>query len=86
MSLSVSPTKAKADIHEQSWEDIDSPRDLDYRSRGQMAYARFGELIVEETMLTGGKVMRDGGMGGFARVEGEAEGGFFQYKFVCKAK
>lgn len=88
MDLSVNAKKATADIREVSWDDGDLGGNLDpsYRSRGEIPYLRFGGLILEKSLTTGGRRLRDGRWGGFARVEGEAEGGFYQYKFICKLK
>ena len=87
MSLSVNARTAAADINEESWDDLGGKIDSSYRSRGNVPYVKYGnELIVEKSLLTGGRRLRDGNWGGFARVEGEAEGGFFQYKFICKLK
>jgi hypothetical protein len=68
-------------------EQVGGSRNRNYRSRGAIKYAKFeGGLVIEESLLSGGRTLKDGSMGGFARVEGEAEGGFYQYKFVCKAR
>lgn len=60
---------------------------IKYRSRGPIKYLKYGKysnaVIVEESLVTGGRLLDDGRKGGFARIEGEAEGGFFQYKFIC---
>lgn len=86
MKLSLNSKSARADILEESWDDdLGGSIDTKYRSRGSVKYVKFGaNLIVEEALLEGGKELRDGSLGGFARVEGQAEGGFFQYKFICK--
>lgn len=87
LELSIAQSSAQANIVEEMWDDgiLGGKIDQKYRSRGPVKYVRFGRyLIVEESMLTGGKRLRDGSMGGFVRVEGEAEGGFYQYKFVCR--
>lgn len=86
MNLSVSEQSASANIVEELWdENLGGALNPNYRSRGSIEYAKFGqELIVEKVLIKGGKKLRDGSMGGFARVEGVAEGGFYQYKFVCK--
>jgi hypothetical protein len=88
MDLSVNARKATADIHEASWDNnLGGNLDSSYHSRGNVPFVKFGnELIVEKALLTGGKRLRDGSWGGVARVEGQAEGGFFQYKFICKLK
>lgn len=88
MTLAADLAEAKASIEGQQWaEDLGGVRDQNYRSRGSIPYAKFGrELILERVLLDGGKPLNDGQMGGFARVEGEAEGGFYQYKFVCKIR
>lgn len=88
MLLEVTSKKATADILEVQWdENLGGDRDPDYNSRGAVKFVKFGyNLIVEKALLSGGKELRDGSLGGFARVEGEAEGGFYQYKFICKAK
>ena len=87
MDLTLNSNFAKANIIEVSWDDdsLGGSIDTKYRSRGSVKYVKFGKnLIVEESMLTGGKKLKDGNMGGFVRVEGRAEGGFYQYKFVCR--
>lgn len=86
MSLTVSKTKATADIKSVSWDQgLGGPLDRSYKSRGPVRYLKFGdELILEEVLVDGGKTLREGDLGGFARVEGEAEGGFYQYKFICR--
>lgn len=88
MDLSVNPRKAKADIRDESWDNsLGGSLNESYRSRGDRPYVKFGnELIVEKSLLTGGRRMRDGSWGGIARVEGQAEGGFYQYKFTCALK
>jgi hypothetical protein len=87
MDLTVNARKATADIHEVTWdEDLGGNLDTSYQSRGDIPYVRFGEIIAEKSLLTGGRRLRDGNWGGFARVEGQAEGGFYQYKFICKLK
>lgn len=88
MSLSVNARSATADIHEESWdENLGGKLDSSYRSRGDTPFVKFGgELIVEKSLLTGGRRLRDGNWGGIGRVEGQAEGGFYQYKFICKLK
>ncbi len=85
MSLSVNARKATADIHEESWDEgLGGNLNPNYRSRSERPYVKFGgDLIVEKSLLTGGRRMRDGNWGGVARVEGQAEGGFYQYKFLC---
>ena len=87
MDLVVGSNSAMANIVEESWDDDDigGARDTKYKSRGRIEYVKFGSiLIVEKVLLTGGKALDDGRLGGFVRVEGQAEGGFYQYKFVCK--
>lgn len=88
MELSVNARKASADIREESWdESLGGNINPNYRSRGETPYVKFGDsLIVEKALLTGGKRLRDGSWGGVARVEGQAEGGFYQYKFICTLK
>lgn len=87
MELSVNARKATADIHSESWDNLGGLIDSSYRSRGERTFVKYGsELIVEKSLLTGGRRLRDGSWGGIARVEGEAEGGFFQYKFYCKLR
>jgi hypothetical protein len=88
MSLTVTnKTQATADILEETWDkNLGGNLDVNYRSRGKIKYLKFGyELLLEDALLVGGKKLRDGTLGGFARVEGTAEGGFYQYKFICKA-
>lgn len=88
MELAVNARKATADIREESWdENLGGNINLNYQSRGDKPFVKFGNnLIVEKSLLTGGRRMRDGNWGGIARVEGKAEGGFFQYKFNCTLK
>ncbi len=90
MSLTLTPKKASADIVEEQWDDeegLGGNIDPNYRSRGNLEVVRYGtNLIVEKSMLTGGRSLRDGSLGGIVRVEGQAEGGFYQYKFICKQK
>ncbi len=88
MTLSVNPRTAKADIVEEEWDNnLGGKLNTNYQSRGNIPFVKFGnELIVEKSLLTGGRRLKDGNWGGFARVEGQAEGGFFQYKFICKLK
>jgi|GEM_PF-4427232 len=86
MNLTVNAQEAHGDILEESWdEEIGGKLNPAYKSRGAVKYVKFGyNLILEKVLLSGGKELRDGEMGGFARVEGQAEGGFYQYKFICK--
>jgi hypothetical protein len=91
MSLTLTPKKASADIVEEQWDDemgLGGDIDTKYRSRGNLEFVKYGDsLIVKKSMLTGGRSLRggsSGASGGIVRVEGEAEGGFFQYKFICK--
>lgn len=86
MSLVVDGDTAKADIDEESWDkDLGGKLNPKYKSRGSLKFLKFGyELLLESALVKGGKTLRDGSLGGIARVEGEAEGGFFQYKFICK--
>jgi hypothetical protein len=88
MELSVNARKATADIREESWdENLGGKFNPNYRSRSERPYVKFGDdLIVEKSLLSGGRRLKDGNWGGIARVEGEAEGGFFQYKFLCTLK
>lgn len=88
MDLSIDSQTATADILEMLWDqDIGGPLDENYKPRGNVKYLRYGHsLIVAPELVTGGKELRDGDLGGFARVEGEAEGGYYQYKFICKSK
>ncbi len=86
MTLLVDEDHATGDVHAKNWnERFGGNRDENYKSRGSIKYLKFGhELILEEVLIGGGKILRDGTLGGFARAEGEAEGGFYQYKFICK--
>jgi hypothetical protein len=86
MSLRVSKTIASADIHQKSWDkDLGGKINKNYKSKGSIKFLKYGyNLILEEALVEGGKALKDGSLGGIARVEGEAEGGFFQYKFICK--
>lgn len=87
MTLIVSDRAAAADIVEESWEDGDlgGATNPKYKSKGAIKFVKFGDnLILEEALVSGGKQLNDGSLGGIARAEGEAEGGFYQYKFVCK--
>jgi len=90
LDLAVSPHAAQATLKNQDGEAIDKsngPRNTNYRSRGSVRYAKFGyRIIAEESLITGGRRLDNGQLGGLARYEGEAEGGFFQYKFICKSK
>lgn len=86
MSLIVDGNTASADIDEEAWDQnlggLLNPR---YKSKGSIKFLKFGsQLILEEALVSGGKTLKDGKLGGIARVEGEAEGGFYQYKFICK--
>lgn len=86
MSLTVGGDTASADIAEESWDkNLGGNFNPNYKSKGSIKFVKFGsELILEESLVNGGKTLRDGTLGGIARVEGQAEGGFFQYKFICK--
>lgn len=87
MQLSVSLEKAEGKVQQQDdgfTDEVGGPRNLRYRSRGSMEMYKYGNLIVEKTLTAGGRPLRDGSYGGLARWEGQAEGGFFQYKFICK--
>lgn len=88
MDLSVNARKASADIHYETWDNnLGGLLNQSYRSRSERTFVKFGnELIVEKSLLTGGRRLRDGNWGGIARLEGQAEGGFYQYKFICKLK
>jgi hypothetical protein len=86
MDLKVGKTVARAVIHENGMDEpVGGKIDPRYKSKGKVKYLRFGGgLIVQEALANGGERLKDGSLGGFVRFEGEAEGGFFQYKFVCK--
>jgi hypothetical protein len=87
MTLTVSGNSAKADIIEENWDNLGGNIDRKYRPRGKMKFLKFGHnLILEESLVSGGHKLRDGSLGGIARVEGEGEGGFYQYKFICKRR
>lgn len=86
MSLIVDSDSAKADIDSESWdENLGGKLNPKYKSKGSLKFFKFGDnLLLEGALVNGGKTLRDGSLGGIARVEGEAEGGFYQYKFICK--
>ena len=86
MSLTVDGNTATADINEEYWdENLGGKLNPKYKSKGPLKFLKFGsELLLEEALIDGGKTLRDGSLGGIARVEGQAEGGFFQYKLICK--
>lgn len=87
MFLSVSETAATADILNELWDNnlIGGERNTRYKPRSSARYIKFGRnLVVEESLAYGGRPLNDGSFGGWARVEGEFEGGFSQYKFICK--
>ncbi len=87
MNLVVNSRSAKADIVGESWDDgfLGGAINPNYRPRGSASYVKYGtNLILEKALVAGGVELRDGSIGGFARAEGEAEGGFFQYKYICK--
>lgn len=88
MDLAVNARRATADIREEMWDtNLGGKINANYRSRGKRPFVKYGnQLIVEKSLLTGGRRMRDGNWGGIARVEGQAEGGFYQYKFTCRLK
>lgn len=85
MLLSISQQEAVGDIINQSWDDklIGGSLNVKYKSRGQFNYLKFGNLIIEEDLLIGGRQLNDGSLGGVVRFEAEIEGGFTQYKFIC---
>jgi hypothetical protein len=85
MDLTVNTKSATANSPEGGWGEMGGKRNTKYKPRGAVEYVKFGNsLIVEKVLLTGGKELKDGSMGGIARFEGQAEGGFYQYKFICK--
>jgi len=86
MILEVNEKNANAHIFAKDWDEKFSGNlDPKYNSQGAIKFAKFGyNVIVEQVLISGGKLLNDGSLGGLARVEGEAEGGFFQYKFICK--
>ncbi len=87
MLISVSESFSQGNILNESWDDhfIGGELNANYKSKGPIKYKKYGQnLVIEESLLNGGRQLNDGIFGGFARAEGEAEGGFFQYKFICK--
>lgn len=86
MTLSLNSRTATADIIEESWDkNLGGTLNEKYKSKGKIKFIKYGtNLIVEEALVSGGRALRDGSLGGFGRVEGQAEGGFYQYKFICK--
>lgn len=86
MTLIVDGDQAFADINGETWDkDIGGKQNLKYKSKGIIKFLKFGtNLLLEESLVDGGLELRDGTLGGIARVEGEAEGGFYQYKYICK--
>lgn len=86
MSLVVNGDTAKASIPGEEWaKSLGGKININYRSKGEIKFLNYGYgLILEEPLVTGGKRLRDQTLGGIARVEGRAEGGFYQYKFICK--
>ena len=86
MNVEINGKVAKADILEVSWDDnLGGTLNPTYISLGAIKFVKFGYgLLLEEVLISGGKQLYDGSIGGIARVEGQAEGGFYQYKFICK--
>ena len=86
MLLSVDQNFADADIVEESWDKkIGGALNPKYKSEGKIKFIKYGhDLILEDVLINGGKILNDGSLGGIARVEGQGEGGFYQYKFICK--
>lgn len=84
MSLTIDGDQAKADIKGEMWDDIGGTLSTKYKSKGAIKFVKFGyDLVVEEALLSGGRELNNGSLGGFARAEGEVEGGFYQIKFIC---
>ncbi len=88
MELVVYKKSAKGTFHAQNLSlQVGGALNENYRSRGDITYVKYGtELVTEKSLMTGGRRLRDGNWGGFVRVEGRAEGEFYQYKFICKLK
>ena len=86
LSVSHQSATAKIEQDKEIWHNgIGGLRNLNYRSRGSIEMYKYGNnLIVEKSLTVGGRQLNDGTMGGFVRWEGQAEGGFYQYKFICK--
>ena len=86
MVLEVNGDRAFANIMDVSWDDnLGGKLDAQYISYGVIKLIKFGEtLLVEGSLLSGGKKLKDGGLGGIARVEGLWNGHLYQYKFICK--
>lgn len=85
MSLTIDGDQATADILGEMWDSIGGARSPKYKSKSAIKFVKFGyDLVVEEALLSGGRELKDGSFGGFARTEGEVEGGFYQIKFICK--
>lgn len=85
MSLSVNARLAHGRILNLDWaQDLGGRIEPDYRSEGDIPFVKYDTLIIEKSLQTGGRRLRDGHWGGFARVEGQNLGSFYQYKFICK--
>ena len=86
MNVEVNDKVAKADILEVTWDEkLGGILNPTYISLGAIKFVKFGHsLLLEEVLISGGKQLYDGSIGGIARVEGQAEGGLYQYKFICK--
>lgn len=88
MELSVNARKAWATIRTDVWEQgLTGELNTQYRSYGDIPFVKFGnELVVEKSLVSGGRRLRDGNWGGLVLVEGDAEGSPYKYKFICKLK
>jgi len=85
MILKVSGDTAYANIMEVSWDDnLGGQLDAQYISYGVVKFVKFGaDLYLDGSLLNGGRKLKDGSMGGIAKVEGLWKGHMYQYKFVC---
>lgn len=88
MELTVNARKATAEIGDVSWdENLGGAIVQDYRSRGAIPFVKYGKgLIVEKSLITGGRRLRDGSWGGFVNAEFSNEYGFNQFKYICKLR
>ncbi len=87
MILNVEQDYASADILNELWDNnfIGGQLNNSYRSKSKNMNLKYGRnLIIEDSLVSGGRQLENGDFGGFAKIEGEVEGGFFQYKFICK--
>ncbi len=86
MSLVINGNLAKADILEVQWDNnLGGILNVNYKPQGSMQFIKYGtNLIVEKALVLGGRKLDNVNFGGIARIEGIAEGGFYQYKFLCR--